>query len=555
MGSTTEENREGKVPRRSTPTYLNSRPQTMKIGHGGNGKDRGTTMGNQHSSYQAVGREKTTIFQSQKNEVYRIPALFYHRETETFLAFAEKRRTTNDASGLALVMKTGAVTRDKNAHQVHIQWSELRLVKEAHLDGYRPMNPCPLYDAATKKLYLFFMCIEGTVTEPWQLFWGINKGRVCYITSTDVGKSWSAVTDLTNSLPEIKNWAVFAVGPGHGLQSDSGRLIVPVYGYGSCNGSNCLFCGCSIPRAISLYSDDKGATWQFGDSFDKKSIECQMAEICDDKGLKFIYCNARNQGGYRVEAISHNDAEDFTIFQTQQLVETGNGCQGSVVSFPAQNEGANTEVVQSQDPKWLLYTHPADKCKRLNLGVYVNTFPKEPNSWSQPWILNPGPSAYSDLAYIDGGLFACLMERGEVTETEEIAFMIFSYDEVKLGIGKFVDIEGREAKLTNPTPYGDSINIVGPEGWSELQRVVKLDGVSGLMMPPRSPLQTVSGLVPVHPSFVGVSAIDEHSVDSERNAESGYGIDGEDDMEKEQKPDLPPSLAQPKPKLEEGARV
>lgn len=40
-------------------------------------------------------------------------------------------------------------------------------------------------------------------------------------------------------------------------------------------------------------------------------------------------------------------------------------------------------------------------------------------------------SSYSDLVYIGDGMFACLMERGDNSEIEQMAFSIFSYNEVK----------------------------------------------------------------------------------------------------------------------------
>ncbi|KAM9354866.1 uncharacterized protein KZ484_012986 [Pholidichthys leucotaenia] len=49
----------------------------------------------------------------------------------------------------------------------------------------------------------------------------------------------------------------------------------------------------------------------------------------------------------------------------------------------------------------------------------------------------------------------------------------------------------REAKLSNPTPYGDGINIMGPEGWLGLQRVVKLDSVSVPMMVATATTQSI----------------------------------------------------------------
>ncbi|XP_017287735.2 sialidase-3-like [Kryptolebias marmoratus] len=292
------------------------------------------------------------------------------------------------------------------------------------------MNPCPVYEKTTKTLFLFFICIEGTVSEAWHRFWGINKARLCYITTKDAGETWSEVTDLTDKLPQIKKWAV---GPGHGLQTQSGRLIVPAYGYGSCS-SSCFrkVCFCAISRAICLYSDDKGITWQFSNMLEEKSVECEMAEVLDDKEHRYIYCNARNEGGYRVEAVSDSNDEDFMVLPSAgKLVETGYGCQGSVVSFPAQTGSSDS----SQEPRWLLYSHPTSPSKRVDLGVYLNKSPLDSSAWSDPWIMNKGPSGYSDLAHIHNGWFACLMECGEQSEIEQIAFTIFSYKHVIQGTG------------------------------------------------------------------------------------------------------------------------
>lgn len=313
------------------------------------------------------------------------------------------------------------------------QWSEAKtVVDKTRLGGYRPMNPCPVYERNSKTLFLVFISVEGTTTESWQRFWGINKARLCYVTTKDGGQTWSDVTNLTEKLPQIKKWATFAVGPGHGVQAESGRLIVPAYAYGSCCPSCfCIACFCAVPRALSLYSDDQGRTWQFGQPLETISIECEMAEVSDDGGNRYVYCNARTHGGFRVEALSDDGGDDFVTLPTaDKLVETGGGCQGSVVSFPAQVDGGDP----GQEPRWLLYSHPSSKDRRTDLGIYLNKSPKDPNSWSSPWIINQGPSGYSDLAYIDGGRFACLMERGTESEVEQIACDIFSYYQIKKGL-------------------------------------------------------------------------------------------------------------------------
>nr|XP_033480993.1 sialidase-3-like [Epinephelus lanceolatus] len=396
-------------------------------------------MGKQHSRMRPK-IDRKTVFGFREQEVYRIPALFYNRDGQTLMAFAEKRRTSNDNSSVALVMATGKLEKDETTDEVTTKWSEIKPVSKAHLDGYRPMNPCPLYEKTSKTLFLFFICVEGTVSEKWQRWWGCNKARLCYVTTKDAGQSWSDVTDLTDRLPEIKQWATFAVGPGHGLQTKTNRMIVPVHAYVSCSHSCCCIgCCCSVPYALALYSDDKGETWQFGNMLKNVSLECEMAEFIDDKNNTIIYCNARTNGGYREEAVSKNNGESFSeLSGAKKLVETGKGCQGSIVSFPAQGEAEDTEGNQSPN-KWLLFTHPTSKSKRIDLGVYLNRSPGEQNgnAWSKPWVINPGPSGYSDVAYIDDGCFACLMECGKNSEIEQIACKLFSYnDDVIQGIGK-----------------------------------------------------------------------------------------------------------------------
>ncbi|XP_045903613.1 sialidase-3-like [Micropterus dolomieu] len=384
-------------------------------------------MVNKQSSHCDLKTDKKTLF---KSKVYRIPALLYERQSETLLAFAEQRKTSDDSGTEMLVMKTGKLKKEESSDVRTIEWSELKLVKEAHIDGYRPMNPCPVYEKTSKILFLFFICVEDAITEQYQIEHSDNRTRLCYIKSQDLGQNWSEVTDLTDELDEIKKWATFAVGPGHGIQTESGRLIVPTYAY--------IKSKKYASYSLSLYRDESDKKWKFGKMLKDESLECEIAEVSDDTGLSYIYCNARVKGSYRLEALSNYDGDSFINLPcAKKLVETGTGCQGSVVSFPAQSEAAHADGNPNQNPnKYLLFTHPSHKAKRVKLGVYLNKSPKNPNAWSKPWIINSGPSGYSDLAYIGDGLFACLMECGEQKETEQIAAVVFSYNEVKQGIGE-----------------------------------------------------------------------------------------------------------------------
>ncbi|XP_051733375.1 sialidase-3.1 isoform X1 [Ctenopharyngodon idella] len=376
---------------------------------------------------------RTALFQQRDGKTYRIPALIYISDGQTFLAFAEKRNSPRDSDAKVLVMRRGSLQNGS------LQWSPVQILSSACLENHRTMNPCPVYESKSKTIYLFFVCISGETTECHQISTGRNQARLCYITSTDYGQNWSKLTDLTDSVigDEICNWATFAVGPGHGIQMKSGRLIIPAYAY-------YIHCRCFPfhfplivrPHALSFYSDDCGVTWQMGGKIQMKSCECEMAEIIDHADRSHLYCNARSTRGHRVEALSESSGAAFdNPHVAKKLVEPHHGCQGSVLSFPVPEPSEEEEkkpsdcLTQLDTKTWLLYSHPTNKKKRRDLGVYLSKSPLNFSGWGRPWIIHKGPSGYSDLTQCEER-FACLMECGEKSEIEEIAFVEFKLSDV-----------------------------------------------------------------------------------------------------------------------------
>ncbi|XP_060792042.1 sialidase-3-like isoform X2 [Neoarius graeffei] len=371
---------------------------------------------------------RTTLFRKEISGItYRIPALIYIHDTQTFLAFAEKRTSPYDHDATLLVMRRG--TRQNGS----IQWSPVKELRTACLPGHRTMNPCPVYEKESKTLFLFFICVLGKTTEHHQICTGKNKARLCYATSKDSGQNWSSTVDLTESVigPELHNWATFAVGPGHGIQMKSGRLIIPAYVYYiHCRCFPFHFPLCVKSQAFAFYSDDCGTMWYVGERLSTESCECEMAEIIDQESRSELYCNARSTKGHRVEALSENSGSTFDRPHfAKKLVEPCHGCQGSVVSFAALEEQENG--LPSNTKTWLLYSHPTQRRKRMDLGVYLNKSPLSGSAWSKPWIIHHGPSGYSDLAPCEEpDCFACLLECGEKSELEEIAFVEFPLTDI-----------------------------------------------------------------------------------------------------------------------------
>uniref|UniRef100_A0A8D0DM88 exo-alpha-sialidase n=1 Tax=Salvator merianae TaxID=96440 RepID=A0A8D0DM88_SALMN len=374
-----------------------------------------------------VGFEKVTLFRQEApgGLTYRIPALLYLPSESAFLAFAEERSSPRDEDAKFLVMRRG------QKEGTSVKWQPQESLMTATLPNYRTMNPCPVYESKTGVIFLFFICVEKHVTERTQIRTGRNAARLCYVTSQDGGRTWSQTTDLTERVigDDLKNWATFAVGPGHGAQLTSGRLVIPSYTYyihQRCFGHG-LVCW-TKPHCVMFYSDDCGQSWTKGDILKTLvASECQVAELATQDGSRVLYCNARSAGRFRAEAFSADGGEMFVrLSHAKNLSQPPGGCQGSVVSFSPLPE---LTVPSSLAPSALIFSHPTSRHKRLDLGIYLNTSPLEHDSWRLFWQLHKGPSGYSDLVVWQEEkklLFGCFFECGQSNSDEEIAFQLFT---------------------------------------------------------------------------------------------------------------------------------
>ncbi|XP_061485632.1 sialidase-3-like isoform X2 [Rhineura floridana] len=397
-----------------------------------------------------LGSGKVALFSQKKHGglTYRIPALLYLPSESTFLAFAEERSSPRDEDAKFLVMRRG------QKEGTSVQWGPQETLMMATLPEHRTINPCPVYEEKSGTVFLFFICVLDHVTEEQQIVMGRNAVRLCYVSSQDGGRMWSRTVDLTKRMFEDdqRNWATFAVGPGHGVQLTSGRLVIPAYAYYI---HKRLFghplCCWTKPHCFIFYSDDRGLSWARGQLLPSlRTTECQVAEVTCQGDSNVLYINARNSGWdqCRVEAFSMDSGGQFQgAFLCRGLSETPHGCQGSVVSFTPLSEVS--DVNQEEDEgesshllgvdhapaslkstkSWLIFPHPTSRHKRMDLGIYLNTSPLEKGCWKAPWVLNKGPSGYSDLAVCEEGkslLVGCLFECGALSELEEIAFQLFS---------------------------------------------------------------------------------------------------------------------------------
>ncbi|XP_036110869.1 sialidase-4 [Molossus molossus] len=277
---------------------------------------------------------RTVLFRSERSGLtYRVPALLPLSPGPALLAFAEQRLSPDDAHAHRLVQRRGSLAGGS------VRWGAARVLGTAALEAHRSMNPCPVHDSRTGTVFLFFVAVRGQTPEVAQIASGRNAARLCCVTSRDAGRTWGGARDLTAEAVGAveRDWATFAVGPGHGIQLSSGRLLVPAYTYRvdrrECFGRICR----TSPHAFTFYSDDHGQTWHHGGLVPNlRSGECQLAVVDAGQAGSVLYCNARSPLGSRVQALSTDNGTSFLPGElVPTLAETARGCQGSILSFPA----------------------------------------------------------------------------------------------------------------------------------------------------------------------------------------------------------------------------
>ena len=124
--------------------------------------------------------------------------------------------------------------------------------------------------------------------------------------SLDSGRTWSEPRELTADIDAQMGdvfWSNLAPGPGHGLTTSTGRLIVPVWF--ATNKTDIYAHHPSIVR--TLYSDDGGASWTLGGILPYDGIidpnESSLCELPDGR----IMINTRNMCAEKRRAVAYSN--------------------------------------------------------------------------------------------------------------------------------------------------------------------------------------------------------------------------------------------------------
>ena len=298
---------------------------------------------------------------------YRIPALIVSARG-TVLAFCEARQNScADMDTIDIVLR-----RSLDGGRT---WEDRIMVVT---DGDRTCNqPCPVVDRDT-----------GTILLPF-----CKENQEVFITrSDDDGLTWSEPEEITADVKDPA-WTYLGVGPGHGIQLASGRLLIPCWSDaspGPATWRNPPPVWDKIQSSFAIFSDDGGRTWQRGQEMTiDASDECEAVELKD--GTVYMNMRSRQDINRRASARSNDGGQTWSSVEYDATLPEPS-CEGSVVRL---------------DEARVLLAHPSSTVSRTLLTVRLSR--DECRTWPVSRVLHEGSSAYSNLAVADGSIL-CLYE-------------------------------------------------------------------------------------------------------------------------------------------------
>jgi sialidase-1 len=237
---------------------------------------------------------------------FRIPSIV-RTNANTLIAFVEGRMSMNKDHGNINVEYKRSTNNGST-------WSSMMEVVGAGLGTWG--NPTAVVDRNTGRIWVFMNWNSATKniggTDGYDKIdtWGDRK--VYYSYSDDDGLTFSTPTDMTSTLlPPNYTWD--AIGPGVGIQTSNGTLVIPAQGR-------------------NIYSTDHGATWHYklipGGTSEGAIVELNDGRLMrNDRATSTVWANAKRRHVSRGTL-----AGSFSTF-TPDDVLLDPACQGSIVRY------------------------------------------------------------------------------------------------------------------------------------------------------------------------------------------------------------------------------
>jgi sialidase-1 len=332
--------------------------------------------------------EQTDLFVGGQDDynTYRIPALICTK-SGTLLAFSEGRRdNSRDGVPTDIVLKRSLgnngkwtpaflpLKAEERSRRNTMMWQPLQVViRSMHGEAY--MNPVPVIDRTDGTIYL----LANLYPQPYQ----DAPADIWLMKSTDEGATWSKPVDITPGTGRKE------LGPGVGIQLQSGRLMVQEY------------------HGV-IFSDDHGKSWKSGGVAPGDFNETQVVELVDGS-LMFT----RRKSPNRVVMMS----KDKGLSWSEPIADPNlpdPDCQGSLIRYTRQDQGYSKNRLLFANPvSGAIAAGMAESDPRGRFNVTVRLSYDEGKSWPVAKLIRKGPGAYSSMTVFPDGSIGILFETGE----------------------------------------------------------------------------------------------------------------------------------------------
>lgn len=336
---------------------------------------------------------ETVLFRAGEGDyhTYRIPVLLTTAKG-TLLAFCEGRKEgRSDTGNIDIVLR-----RSSDGGKT---WTPALTLVDHGPDTIG--NPAPVQDAKTGVIWLLLTGNPGDTSEKEIIESGAKGTRTVWVMhSRDEGATWSKPVEITGDVKPAE-WTWYATGPVNGIQTRSGRLIIP----------------CDHERkghrgfySHVIYSDDGGSQWKVGGSAAEMTDESTVAELSDGTLMLNMRSNAKKFR--RIVSMSKDGGLTWSTPKFDDtLIEPT--CQGSLVRYTRRGKSS------------LLFSNPAaEKRERMT----VRHSHDDGQTWAHSKLVHGGPAAYSSLSVLKDGSIGLLYEKGAASAYETITFARFSLE-------------------------------------------------------------------------------------------------------------------------------